>query len=50
VSVERVASGTGIVNVYNFLSTTFPERIDQSVHEAIQGAGDQKGAVISKNS
>lgn len=33
VSVERVASGTGLVNVYNFLSTTFPERIDQSVHD-----------------
>ncbi|CAM9990991.1 unnamed protein product [Scytosiphon promiscuus] len=50
VSVERVASGTGLVNVYNFLSTAFPERIDQPVHDAIQGAGDQKGAVISKNS
>eukprot|EP00903_Cladosiphon_okamuranus_P012608 g11797.t1 len=50
VSVERVASGTGLVNVYNFLAETFPERVDKAVHEAVQAAGDQKGAVISKNS
>ncbi|CAB1109771.1 unnamed protein product [Ectocarpus sp. CCAP 1310/34] len=50
VSVERVASGTGLVNVYNFLVETFPERVDKAVHEELQAAGDQKGAVISKNS
>eukprot|EP00752_Nemacystus_decipiens_P001395 g1380.t1 len=50
VSVERVASGTGLVNVYNFLAETFPERVDTTVHAAVQAAGDQKGAVISKNS
>lgn len=32
-SVERVASGTGLVNVYNFLTETFPERVDKAVHE-----------------
>ena len=32
VSVERVASGTGLVNVYNFLAETFPERVDKTVH------------------
>ncbi|CAM9123498.1 unnamed protein product [Pylaiella littoralis] len=50
VSVERVASGTGLVNVYNFLVEAFPERADKAVHKAIQAAGDQKGAVISMNS
>lgn len=32
-SVERVASGTGLVNVYNFLADTFPQRVDKTVHE-----------------
>lgn len=32
-SVERVASGTGLVNVYNFLAETFPERVDKTVHD-----------------
>lgn len=33
VSVERVASGTGLANVYEFLSGKFPDRLDQAVHE-----------------
>lgn len=33
VSVERVASGTGVVNVYNFLAEAFPERVDKAVHD-----------------
>lgn len=33
VSVERVASGTGLVNVYNFLAEAFPERVDKTVHD-----------------
>lgn len=33
VSVERVASGTGLVNVYNFLVEAFPERADKTVHK-----------------
>lgn len=31
VSVERVVSGPGLVNVYEFLSKTFPDRVDKDV-------------------
>lgn len=31
VSVERVVSGTGLVNVYEFLRKKFPERVDKDV-------------------
>lgn len=50
VSVERVASGTGLTNVYDFLSETFPERVDKAVDDAIKSAGDLKGKIISQNS
>ncbi|CAM9327330.1 unnamed protein product [Ascophyllum nodosum] len=49
VSVERVASGRGLVNVYDFLSKKYSERVDKVVDEAIQTAGDQKGRIISVN-
>lgn len=31
VSVERVASGSGLVNVYEFLCLKYPERVDNAV-------------------
>lgn len=31
VSVERVASGSGLVNVYEFLCLKYPERVDKEV-------------------
>lgn len=49
VSVERVISGRGLMNVYEYLSLTFPERIDSDVHQKILAAGDQQGAVIATN-
>ena len=33
VSVERVASGRGLVNVYDFLSKKYSERVDKVVDE-----------------
>lgn len=50
ISVERVVSGKGIANVYEFLSQRFPDRVDPEVHAKIEQEGDQKGRVISQNS
>ena len=49
VSVERVVSGTGLVNIYEFLSQTYPELVDEDIHAKIQSAGDLKGRVIATN-
>eukprot|EP00904_Undaria_pinnatifida_P011444 jgi/Undpi1/742/HiC_scaffold_10.g04206.m1 len=50
VSVERIASGSGLVNAYEFLCNAFPERVEKEVDDAVREAGDQKGKVISFNS
>eukprot|EP00535_Pseudo-nitzschia_heimii_P010832 CAMPEP_0197199246 /NCGR_PEP_ID=MMETSP1423-20130617/33788_1 /TAXON_ID=476441 /ORGANISM="Pseudo-nitzschia heimii, Strain UNC1101" /LENGTH=423 /DNA_ID=CAMNT_0042653101 /DNA_START=108 /DNA_END=1376 /DNA_ORIENTATION=- len=47
ISVERVVSGTGLVNCYDFLAQRFPEKINQKIHEEISNAGDLKGRSIS---
>lgn len=49
VSVERVVSGIGLSNVYEFLSTEFPDKIDTKVHEEFLKAGDEQGRVIATN-
>lgn len=49
VSVERVVSGTGIGNVYEFLCTVFPEKIDPILHAKIETAGAEKGGIIAGN-
>lgn len=49
VSVERVASGTGMANTYDFLAQRFPEKLDAALHAEIVAAGDMKAAVISQN-
>ena len=48
-SVERVCSGTGLVNIYEFLVHKFPNRVDAQVHEKIMNAGDMKGKFIAMN-
>lgn len=50
VSVERVVSGPGLANVYEFLAQKFPERVDQRVHEEFLNAGVQQGRVVGMNS
>jgi glucokinase len=49
ISVERVVSGVGLANVYEFLAATYPSRIVQSVHDAFLIAGDEQGRVVAQN-
>lgn len=46
VSTERIVSGKGIVNVYEFLSQKYPEQVDQPKHEQIV-ASAEGGKLIS---
>ena len=48
-SVERVCSGSGLPNIYEFLAKKFPRRVDKKVHEEINNAKDMKGKVIAMN-
>jgi hypothetical protein len=41
-------SGTGLVNVYEFLTEKFPDRIDAELHAQILAAGDMKGKFIAQ--
>ncbi|KAL7430478.1 hypothetical protein ACHAXM_002217 [Skeletonema potamos] len=50
ISVERVVSGRGLANVYEFLAQKFPERVDERVHQEFLTAGDQQGRVVGVNS
>ncbi len=47
VSVERVVSGTGLANCYEFLAYEFPDKIHKEIHEEIVNAGDLKGRSIA---
>jgi glucokinase len=50
ISVERVVSGRGLADVYEFLAHKFPERVEKEIHEEFLNAGDQKGGVVGRNS
>mmetsp|Transcript_31368 Transcript_31368/g.66802 ORF Transcript_31368/g.66802 Transcript_31368/m.66802 type:complete len:415 (-) Transcript_31368:122-1366(-) len=50
VSVERVVSGRGLANVYEFLAEKFPDSVDKAIHEEFLTAGDQQGRVVGVNS
>mmetsp|Transcript_29701 Transcript_29701/g.45015 ORF Transcript_29701/g.45015 Transcript_29701/m.45015 type:complete len:404 (+) Transcript_29701:164-1375(+) len=50
VSIERVVSGIGLANVYEFLAKEFPRKVDKSVHDQFLAAGDEKGRIVSDNS
>jgi len=47
VSVERVVSGTGLANCYEFLAHEFPKKVEKDVHKKIMEAGDLKGKAIA---
>lgn len=47
VSVERVVSGTGLVNCYDFLAQEFPDKVIAAIHEEISNAADLKGRSIA---
>jgi glucokinase len=49
VSVERVVSGTGLVNVYEFLAIIYPDLVDETIHTKFLSAGDMKGKVVAEN-
>lgn len=49
ISTERVVSGMGLANVYEFLAQEFPDNVDKKVHEEFLGAGDMQGKVVSVN-
>jgi glucokinase len=49
ISVERVVSGKGLANVYEFLAHQSPEKIVETVHKEFAAAGDEQGKVVAVN-
>jgi glucokinase len=49
ISTERVVSGMGLANVYEFLAAEFPDKVDKVVHEEFLSAADMQGKVVSVN-
>lgn len=49
VSVERVVSGPGIANVYDFLAEHYPDQVDKTVDAAFRAAGELGGKIVSEN-
>jgi len=49
VSVERVVSGTGLANCYEFLAHEFPKKVEKKVHKEFLEAGDLRGKVVAIN-
>ena len=45
VSVERIVSGRGLVNVYEFLRQAFPDKVTPRIDEAILAASDGAAAI-----
>jgi glucokinase len=48
-SVERVVSGPGLANIYEFLAHKYPNRIDTKVHAEFEEETDMKGKVVAVN-
>ena len=50
VSVERIVSGPGIANVYEFLETQHPEKVDPEFHDKfVAAAHDKKPQLVAEN-
>lgn len=49
VSVERVVSGKGLANCYEYLVSIFPDRVNKSVHDEFEKAQDMQGRVVGVN-
>lgn len=49
VSVERVVSGRGLANCYEFLASEFPSKVDAKVHAEFESAEDMQGKVVAEN-
>lgn len=46
-SVERVVSGRGLANCYEFLALEYPKEVDPKMHAEFLDAGDLQGKVVS---
>jgi len=49
VSVERVVSGTGLVNIYEYLAATRPAEVDAEIQKKVDEDGELAGATIATN-
>eukprot|EP00300_Choanocystis_sp_HF-7_P030825 c39788_g1_i1.p1 GENE.c39788_g1_i1~~c39788_g1_i1.p1 ORF type:complete len:888 (+),score=215.31 c39788_g1_i1:301-2664(+) len=49
VSVERICSGKGISNVYEFLRSKFADKVNPEVDAEWQAAGDLQGRVVTQH-
>ena len=49
VSIERVVSGRGLANTYEFLAKKFPEDITKDIHDEFEAATDMQGRVVGEN-
>lgn len=49
ISVERVVSGPGLSDIYEFLSQKYPEKVNQKIHDEWINAGSLKGGVVGRN-
>ena len=47
--MERVVSGIGLANVYEFFCATMPDKVNPEVKKAVDAAGDMKGAIIAQH-
>lgn len=50
ISVERVVSGTGLANCYEAMSYLHPDKINKTLHQEFEEAGDLQAKVIADNS
>jgi len=50
VSVERIVSGPGTLNIYEFLKYKYPDLVDPLIQERIDAAGSMGGSVIAQHS
>ena len=49
ISVERIVSGPGLANCYEFLSNEYPDKVNKIIHDEFVTAGDMKGKVVAEN-
>ncbi|KAI2491588.1 Glucokinase [Fragilaria crotonensis] len=47
ISTERVVSGTGLANVYEFLALEYPDWKEEMIHDALLSGGDLNGKVVA---
>lgn len=49
VSVERIVSGKGLANVYDFLSKKFRNDVDTAIHDEFIKSDDTQGQIVGEN-